>query len=147
MRKILMLLLGVFALCTQILAQNRTITGRVTDSQGNGLPNVSIQIKGTNTGTVSAMDGSYSLSVSPSATILVFSSVDRTSQEVAIGSRTTINATLAATNQSLQEVVVVGYGMKTLYLRDLLRECKGRSKNNDFFLKYFFFVTIPFITS
>ncbi len=110
MRKILMLLLGVFALCTQILAQNRTITGRVTDSQGNGLPNVSIQIKGTNTGTVSAMDGSYSLSVSPSATTLVFSSVDRTSQEVAIGSRTTINATLAATNQSLQEVVVVGYG-------------------------------------
>ena len=110
MRKILLLLLGVFVLCTQLLAQNRTLTGRVTDSQGNGLPNVSIQVKGTNQGTVSAMDGSYSLSVSPSATTLVFSSVDRTSQEVAIGSQTAINATLAATNQSLQEVVVVGYG-------------------------------------
>lgn len=47
MRQILLLMLGVFALCTQIRAQNRTITVRITDAQGNGVPNASVSVKDT----------------------------------------------------------------------------------------------------
>ncbi len=111
MRKMLMLMLGVIALCTHLLAQNRTVTGRVIDSQGNGLPNVSIQVRGTSQGTVSAADGSYSLNVPANAT-LVFSSVNMTPQEMSIGTQTTINVSLAAGNTSLQEVVVTSFGIR-----------------------------------
>ena len=112
MRKILMLVLGVFLLCMQLLAQNRTVTGRVTDSQGNGLPNVSVQVKGTNQGTVSTPDGSYSLNVPANATTLVFSSVDMATREIAIGNQTAINVSLTAGNTSLQEVVVTSFGIR-----------------------------------
>ncbi|MDQ3682836.1 MAG: SusC/RagA family TonB-linked outer membrane protein [Bacteroidota bacterium] len=111
MRKILMLMLGVFALCTQLLAQTRTVTGRVTDNQGNGLPNVSVQVRGTNTGTVSTADGSYSLNVPANAT-LVFSSVDMATREMAVGDQTTINVSLTASNTNLQEVVVTSFGIR-----------------------------------
>ena len=113
MRKALLLLLGVFVLCAQLLAQTRTITGRVTDDKGNPLPNVSIQLKGTNTGTISGPDGNYSLNVPANGGTLVFSSVDMGSSEVAIGTQTSIDATMQATGQNLQEVVVVGYSRST----------------------------------
>ena len=57
MRKFLTLILGAFALCTHLLAQNRTVSGRVTDDKGNGLSDVSIQVKGTPLGTVSTSNG------------------------------------------------------------------------------------------
>ncbi|HEX2536139.1 MAG TPA: carboxypeptidase-like regulatory domain-containing protein, partial [Chitinophagaceae bacterium] len=109
MRKLVFLLLGVALLCTQLLAQNRTISGTVSDDKGNPLPNVSVQIKGTNTGTVTSASGVYSLTVGPDARTLVFSAVDMTPQEVAIGTSTVINATLQLANRNLDEVVVVGY--------------------------------------
>ena len=73
------------------------------------LPNVSIQIKGSNVGTVTGPDGSFSLSAPSSARTLVFSSVGRTQQEVAIGNNTTLSVSLQAAERSLDEVVVVGY--------------------------------------
>ena len=105
-----MLILGVFALCTHLLAQNRTVSGRVTDDKGNGLSDVFIQVKGTPLGTVSTSNGSYSISVPPNARVLVFSSVDMGTQEVTIGGQTTINVSLIVSTKNLEEVVIVGYG-------------------------------------
>lgn len=105
-----MLMLVVFAISTLLLAQNRIVSGRVTDEKGNGLSDVSIQVKGTPIGTVSTSDGSYSISVPSNERVLVFSSVDMGTQEMSIGNQTTIDTELKAANKSLQEVVVVAYG-------------------------------------
>ncbi|HVF81471.1 MAG TPA: TonB-dependent receptor [Flavisolibacter sp.] len=98
-------------------AQDKTVTGRVTDSSGRGISGVSVSVKNqTSRGTTTADNGSYSLSVPAGATTLVFSSVGFGYQEAAIGVGS-INVTLQATAGSLNEVVVVGYG--TVRKRDL----------------------------
>ncbi|MEO6071220.1 MAG: SusC/RagA family TonB-linked outer membrane protein [Chitinophagaceae bacterium] len=112
MRKILLLLIGVFVMCTQLLSQSRTISGRITDAQNMALPNVSVTVKGLNSGTVTNSDGLFSLSVPASATTLVFSSVGFTTQEVSIGNQNVINVSLKATSGSLQEVVVTSFGIR-----------------------------------
>ncbi len=109
MRKFFLLLWGVVFFAAQALAQ-RTVTGKVTDEQGNPLPNVSVLVKGTTVGTITKADGTYSITLPANAKDLVFSSTDMTPQEVAIGSQSMINATLKASASTLQEVVVVGYG-------------------------------------
>ncbi len=86
------------------------ISGRVTDEDGEGLPGVSIVVKGTNQGTVSDLDGNYSLEVPSEETILVFSSVGFATQEIVVGGRTTINVEMVTDVTSLGEVVVIGYG-------------------------------------
>lgn len=64
MRKVLFLLLSVLFLGGQVYAQSRTVTGRITDGKdGSPIPGVTIQIKGTNKGTMSAPDGSYKITV------------------------------------------------------------------------------------
>lgn len=110
MRKLLALLGGLCLFSSTLLAQSRSVTGKVTDDSGNGLPNVTIQIKGTSTGTTSNTDGTYTLNIPPTARILVFSSVGMTPVEVAIGNKGVINATLQSSEKEMQEVVVVGYG-------------------------------------
>ena len=95
-------------MAVQAYAQ-RTITGKVTDEKGNPLPNVSVMIKGTTSGTVSRNDGTYSLSVPSTAKTLVFTSVDMTPFETSIGSQSSINATMRHEDQSLTEVIVTGY--------------------------------------
>ncbi|MEQ9439254.1 MAG: TonB-dependent receptor [Cyclobacteriaceae bacterium] len=87
------------------------IRGTVVDQDSNEpLPGVNILAKGTTTGTVTDVDGSYSLTVSDEVTVLTFSSIGYLSEEVEIGSRTEINITLSPDIQSLQEIVVIGYG-------------------------------------
>jgi hypothetical protein len=71
MRKFL-LLLGVVLLCIQLSAQQRTITGKITDEKGNPVPNASIVIKNTSSGTVSKEDGTFSLFVPPSPVFRTF---------------------------------------------------------------------------
>jgi TonB-linked SusC/RagA family outer membrane protein len=110
MRQILLFMLGLFALCSQLLAQNRTITGRITDAQGNGVPNASVIVKGSTTGTTTATDGSFSLNVPSNASTLVVTSVGFTSTETAISNQNTINVDLKTEEQALSEVVVVAYG-------------------------------------
>ena len=109
MRKRLVFLLGMLVVCLQLLAQTRTITGRVTDAQGNGVPNASVTIKGTNSGTTTNADGAYTINIPASARTLVISSVGFGSKEVAIGSQTTIPVSLTAAENSLDEIVVTGY--------------------------------------
>jgi TonB-dependent starch-binding outer membrane protein SusC len=92
-------------------AQTRTISGRVTDrATGEGLPGVTVLVKGTSNGVSTNSDGTYTLSVPASGGTLVISSVGFVSVEQAIGTETTINSALAADSKALSEVVVVGYG-------------------------------------
>lgn len=91
------------------LAQERVVTGRVTNAQGAGISGVSVTVKNTTTGTTTGEDGSFSISV-PANAILVFSSVGYASQEISVNNQSTINIELQTTAGSLNEVVIVGYG-------------------------------------
>src|SRR5919202_1165440 len=84
------------------------ITGKVTDKNGQGIPGVSVLIKGTNRGTTTDANGEFSINASNNAT-LVFSFVGYASQEVAVGGRGRISVTLNDDVKALSEVVVVGY--------------------------------------
>ncbi|WP_230688305.1 SusC/RagA family TonB-linked outer membrane protein [Hymenobacter jeongseonensis] len=94
-------------------AQNRTVSGAVTGSDGASIPGVTVIVKGGTQGTSTDVDGKYSLSVPQEAKTLVFSFVGYASQEAAIGSGSNINVTLKADATGLDEVVVVGYGTQS----------------------------------
>lgn len=86
------------------------ITGTVRDEKGAALPGVSITIKGSSTGTITAADGTYSISVPDMHGILVFSFVGYTTREAAINNRQKIDMSLSPSVSSLNQLVVVGYG-------------------------------------
>nr|WP_295921901.1 TonB-dependent receptor [uncultured Dyadobacter sp.] len=90
--------------------QDRTITGSVTDEKGEGLPGVSVVIKGTQRGTVTGAGGAYSISIASDTDILVFSFVGYLSQEATIGNRKKVDLSLVTDTKALEEVMVVGYG-------------------------------------
>lgn len=93
-----------------VLAQNRTITGKVTSSDdGSALPGVNILEKGTTNGTVTDANGAFSITVGSDAT-LIFSFVGYLSQEVSAGAQSNLNIILEADVATLSEVVVIGYG-------------------------------------
>ncbi|RZK88913.1 MAG: RagB/SusD family nutrient uptake outer membrane protein, partial [Pedobacter sp.] len=87
-----------------------TVTGTVYDEKGGPLPGVSVTVKGTTTVAVSNSDGKYSIKVPNENAILVFSYVGYNSQEVPTKGKSTVNTQLTANSQSLNELVVVGYG-------------------------------------
>jgi TonB-linked SusC/RagA family outer membrane protein len=106
---ILTLILGVF-LSSMSMAQR--ISGKVSGSKdGAILPGVSVQIKGTNIGTSTNVDGSYSINANSGA-ILVFSYIGFTSQEVKVGNQTIIDVSLSEDVSNLEEVVVTALGIK-----------------------------------
>jgi TonB-dependent starch-binding outer membrane protein SusC len=110
MRKIFTPLLVVAAL--PVLAQTQALTGRVTGSDGNAVPGVTILERGTTNGVTSDADGVFRLAVQPIATLVV-SSVGFTTQTIAVNGRTSINVTLTVNTTDLNEAVVVGYGTQT----------------------------------
>jgi TonB-dependent starch-binding outer membrane protein SusC len=110
MRKLLFTLLGVVFLSAQLLAQTRTVSGKILDPNGNGVPNASVLLKGTSTGTTTVTDGSFSLSVPSSGKTLVISAVGMALQEVDITNKSDVIVRLKLEDRSLQEVVVIGYG-------------------------------------
>jgi TonB-linked SusC/RagA family outer membrane protein len=87
---------------------DRPITGKVTDEKGEGLPGVTVLLKGTALGTSTGPDGSFAISVPDNAT-LIFSFVGYKTQEVAVGSQSTVAAQLVTDAAALDEVVVTGY--------------------------------------
>lgn len=91
-----------------ILPQQKTITGTVSDELGPML-GVSIVVKGTTNGTTTDFDGNYSITVEGDNPVLIFTYIGYKAQEVTIGSQTTINVTMAADAENLEEVVVLGY--------------------------------------
>jgi len=112
MKKLLLLSLFLLAgLVQQAMAQDRTVTGRVTDAANNeGLPGVTVLVKGTQIGSATDVNGNYSINVPASGTTLVFSFVGYTTTERAIGNATTINITLGTDAKQLNEVVVTALG-------------------------------------
>ncbi len=87
-----------------------TVTGKVTDEKGQGLPGVNITSKGSANGTASDGEGNYVLNVSNGSEILLFSFIGYATQEIPVGTQTIINVTMVPDLKSLNEVVVVGYG-------------------------------------
>jgi TonB-linked SusC/RagA family outer membrane protein len=91
-------------------AQTLTITGTVSDVQGEPLPGVNIRVQGTITGTTTDVSGKYSIAAPGEQSVLQFSFIGFTQQDVVVGSQRTVNVTLEEDVQQLDEVVVIGYG-------------------------------------
>jgi TonB-linked SusC/RagA family outer membrane protein len=111
MRKFILLSLGFLLLGLYAIAQTRTISGKVTDEKGNGLANASVLVKGTNIGTTTDPNGSYSLAIPANATAIVISYVGLGDKEITLTNTNTYNVSLLPTSKAdLNEVVIVGYG-------------------------------------
>ncbi len=115
MRKILRLRNVLIMLLTftvgVVFAQDRTVAGKVTSQEdGSSVPGVNVVVKGTTNGTTTDADGNYRITVPAGSNILVFSFIGLTTQEVAVGDRSTVDVAMTADVTQLSEVVVVGYG-------------------------------------
>ncbi|MFI5159707.1 MAG: SusC/RagA family TonB-linked outer membrane protein [Sphingobacteriales bacterium] len=106
------LLLASFFICASVMAQGTgtAIKGTVTDDKGITLPGVTVSVKGGNTSTITNINGQYSITVPQGGTTLVFRFIGMQTKEIAIGSKTVINVTMAASSTALNDVVVIGYG-------------------------------------
>lgn len=110
MKKLLLIPLLIFCVI-QVFAQEKTVTGKVTDGEnGEPLPGVNVIVDGTQQGTVTDIDGQYSITVSSDQAVLVYSFVGYNQEKATIAGRTVINMQLIPELQALDEVVVIGYG-------------------------------------
>ena len=110
MRKLLLLLSCMCLMTAHVWAQTRTIKGKVLDEKGKPLSSVSIAVKGSNAGTTSSADGTFSLMVSSTTKKLEISFTGYSTEELKINSADEYTITLKTDYNSLSEVVVVGYG-------------------------------------
>lgn len=90
--------------------QQKTVSGKVTDTSGQPLPGVTVVLKGTTQGTVTNAEGEYSLAGIPDNATLVFSFVGMRTQEVVLGSKTRVDVKMEEESIGIEEVVAVGYG-------------------------------------
>ncbi len=97
--------------CTQVYAQELTVSGTVKDAFGEGVPGASVYVKGTTRGTITDVEGKYQLKVA-NGEILVFQSIGYVSQEIPFTGQATIDIDFKEDIQSLEEIVVVGYGIQ-----------------------------------
>ncbi|MBS1601019.1 MAG: TonB-dependent receptor plug domain-containing protein, partial [Bacteroidetes bacterium] len=114
MRKLLFLASGIvmaLSLCFTAHAQKKSITGKVVDSAGAPVPNVSVRLKSTRSGVSTQENGNFQINAA-SSDVLIFSNVGFESQEVRIGNRDNISVTLKRTTQALNEVVVTALGIR-----------------------------------
>lgn len=95
-----------------IVEDGKTLSGKVTDITGAGLPGVSVVVKGTTTGIITDSDGKFTLAKVPENATLLFSFVGMKSQEVAVGSKSNINVVLIDEAIGIEEVVAIGYGTR-----------------------------------
>lgn len=105
-----LLTLLFMALGISAYPQGRTITGKITGKDSTAIGGASVQVKGTDIGTLSAADGSFSLSAPANAKELTVSAVGYEKKEILLGRGATIDVSLHAIAHSLDEVVVIGYG-------------------------------------
>lgn len=108
-RRLSLTLASLLLLVTAVLAQDITVTGTVVEPGGSSMPGVNVVIKGTAKGTATDSQGRFTISAPADAT-LIFTFIGYKPQEVAIGSRTTVDVTIEEDPTSLDEVVVIGYG-------------------------------------
>src|SRR5690349_9217041 len=106
-------LLLLFTLTTTLsLAQQKTVSGTVKDSEGKGMPGVNVLVKGTTAGTATDTDGGFTIQSPTDATTLVISFIGYATQEVDIGNQTTIDVVLKEDVSQLNEVVVTALGIQ-----------------------------------
>ncbi|MCF6358728.1 MAG: SusC/RagA family TonB-linked outer membrane protein [Draconibacterium sp.] len=116
MQKLLLLLMVLIVIFSSAMAQ-KTVTGTVTVDDGSPLPGVTIVVKGTTNGTVTNIDGIYTITVPDAAKTLVFSFIGMKTQDVEIGNQSTIKVSMEPDVIGLEEVVAIGYG--TVKKKDL----------------------------
>ncbi|NQU51206.1 MAG: SusC/RagA family TonB-linked outer membrane protein [Bacteroidetes bacterium] len=110
MRKIILIFTMCFALMGSAYAQ-QSVTGTVTDEDGLGIPGTTVMEKGTSSGTITNIDGKYTISV-PNDAVLVFTFVGMTTQEIPVGGRSSIDVTLATSTIGIDEIVVTALGIE-----------------------------------
>lgn len=117
-------------LCVQnIMAQKRTVSGIVTDSKNEPLIGVNVTIKNASTtGTITDIDGKYSLEIPSGNSVLVFSYIGYSTQEVKVSNQSVVDIVLKDDMQALEEVVVVGYG--TMKKSDLTGSVSSITSDN-----------------
>jgi iron complex outermembrane receptor protein len=124
--------LSVLCLCvtfTQLaFSQTKTVSGIILDDKGSPVQGASVSAKGSSGGTTTGPEGKFTLNVSASARTLTVSSVGFTQQEVSIGNGTNVSVALVSSSQSLNDVVVIGYG--TARRRDLTGSYTSVSAKN-----------------
>lgn len=110
-KSLLIMLLFFVALSFKVEAQQRVITGTITSgSDKEPIPGANVQIKGTTVGSITDLDGNFSINVPSDNSILVFSYIGYLTQEITVGSRTRIDVELREDVKQLGEVIIVGYG-------------------------------------
>jgi len=92
-------------------AQDRKVTGKVSGTDSQGIPGVSILVKGTNTGATTDVNGTFSVTVKSASAVLNITAVGYKSQSITVGSQSSINVTLQEDNSQLDEVIVTGYSV------------------------------------
>ena len=113
LRNLVILVLCIIGACLPPGAYAQTtIKGKVIDKETGALPGVSILVKNTTTGTVTEVDGSFSLNAPDANATLVLSYTGYATQEIALAGRTNLDVTMTVDNLLLSEVVVVGYGVQ-----------------------------------
>lgn len=111
MKRILVLTLMVLQFASLAWSQPVKVSGKVTDTRGEPLPGVNIVEKGTTNGTISDMEGAYSINLTSSSAVLVFSYVGFAVQEIPVGTNTVINVQLSEKTVGLDEVVITALGI------------------------------------
>ncbi|RZK76530.1 MAG: SusC/RagA family TonB-linked outer membrane protein, partial [Pedobacter sp.] len=109
MRKIILTLLVSFSCMLSAMAQNRVVSGTLKDEKGSPVVNGTIMVKGSNLGTTTNSNGAYSISIPTTARTLIFSGAGMATQEINVGSKTSINVVMQASTLNMEEVVITGY--------------------------------------
>ncbi len=94
------------------LVQAITITGTITDEAGMAMPGANVAVKGTTTGVITDMEGKYSINIPNRDAVLLFSFIGYATQELPVGSRTSLNVVLIEESSQIEEVVVTALGIK-----------------------------------
>lgn len=105
----LAVLLMLISITMSVMAQDVSVSGKVTDAKTGGIPGVTVTLKGSTRGTNTDVEGNYQISVPGNAT-LSFSAIGYETQDVAVGNKSVVNVVLSEDVKALEEVVVVGYG-------------------------------------
>lgn len=113
MRNCKFLLVCIMLFCSAIAFAQNQITGHVVDTTGEPVIGANVTVKGTATGTITDIDGNFTLPVESNDGILIVSFIGYKSAEVSINGKTQINVVLKEDTETLDEVVVVGYGTQT----------------------------------
>lgn len=111
-KKLFLITVALIIFNALTFAQQTTVKGTVTADDGSALPGATVVVKGTSAGTVTDMDGNYTINTESTDAVLVFSFIGYNTEEVTVNGQATINISLLPDISDLDEVVVVGYGVQ-----------------------------------